>query len=225
MRKLNILSIIALAAAMFASFTFGQVGTVSAQEVPPTGVVVDYLPGQSITIVDQRGTQHQYTISSTVKILPPVRANALAVGSFVTIIAPASLSQRKQVAVGIVVHPQVPPGWNIPTVSATPPMTSTAVETFTASPTGTSLATDTAIATETPTGTQLATATDTATATATDVVLVTDTSTATETPIGMETATDTPTATATPLGGGAAGSANALIEWLRSLFQQILTSR
>jgi hypothetical protein len=45
--------VIALAAAMSASFTFGQVGTASAQEVPPTGVVVDYLPGQSITIVDQ----------------------------------------------------------------------------------------------------------------------------------------------------------------------------
>jgi hypothetical protein len=225
MRKLNILLIVALAAAMFASLAFGQVGAVSAQEVPPTGVVVDYLPGQSITIVDQNGTQHQYTISSTVKILPSARANALAVGSFVTIIAPASLSQGKQVAVGIVVHPQVPPGWNVPSMSATPSMTSTAVETFTASPTGTFLATDTAMATETPTVTQLATATDTATATVTEGVLVTDTSTATETPTGIETATDTPTATATPTGGGAAGSTNALIEWLRSLFQQILTRR
>jgi hypothetical protein len=225
MRKLNILWIIALAAAMFASFSFGQVGTVSAQEVPPTGVVVDYLPGQSITIVDQGGTQHQYTISSTVKILPPVRANALAVGSFVTIIAPASLSQGKQTAVGIVVHPHVPPGWNVPSMSATAPMTSTVVETFTASPTGTLLATHTATATETPTGTQLATDTATATETATATQLATDTATATETPTTVETPTDTPTATATPMGGGTTISTNALIEWLRSLFQQILTSR
>ncbi len=223
MRKLNILLIMALAAAMFASFTFGRVGTVSAQEVPPTGVVVDYFPGQSITVVDQSGTQHQYTISSTVKILPPGRATSLAVGSFVTIIAPASLSQGKQMAVGIVVHPHVPPGWNVPSISATAPMTATAVETFTASPTGTSLATATATATETPTGTQLAT--DTATETATGTQLATDTATATETPTTVETPTDTPTATATPIGGGTTISNNALIEWLRSLFQQILTSR
>src|SRR5512139_3568048 len=157
MRKLNILLIMALTAAMFASFTFGRMGTASAQQVPPTGVVVDYLPGQGITIVDQSGTQHQYTIASTVKILPPVRANALTVGSFVTVIAPASLSQGKQVAVGIVVHPHIPPGWNVPSTSATPPMTGTAIETFTATPTPIILATDTATATETPTGTQLAT--------------------------------------------------------------------
>jgi hypothetical protein len=215
MLRLNRLLIMALAAAMFASFTVGQVGTVSAQEVPPTGVVVEYLPGQSITIVDQSGTQHQYTISSTIKILPPGRANSLAVGSFVTIIAPASLSQGKQMAVGIVVHPQVRPGWSVPSISATPLMTSTALETSTASPT--SLATETATATETPTGMQLAT--DTATATATGTQLATDTATATETPTALGTSTDT------PIGGGTTISTNALIEWLRSLFQQILTSR
>lgn len=221
MRKLSILLFIALAAALLASFTLNQVGTVSAQEVPPTGVVVDYLPGQTITIMDQSGTQHQYTISSTVKILPPVRANALAVGSFVTVIAPASLSQGKQMAVGIVVHPQIPPGWNVPSMSATPPMTTTALETFTASPTG--LATETATATETPTGTPLAT--DTATETATGAQLATDTATATETPVAVGTITNTPTATATPIGGGTTTTTNALIEWLRALFQQILTSR
>jgi hypothetical protein len=202
MRKLNILLIIALAAAMLASFTFGHVSTVSAQEGPPTGVVLDYLPGQSITIVDQSGTQHQYTISSTLKILPPVRANALAVGSFVTIIAPASLSQGKQMAVGIVVHPHVPEGWNVPSLSATPPATSTA-DIYTSTATGTGIASVTATATETVTGTQPAT----------------DTATATETPTLVETAT------VTPMGGGTDASTHALIEWLRSLFQQILTSR
>jgi hypothetical protein len=154
MRKLKVLLVITMTAAMLSNFALTQVGTVSAQEVPPVGVVVDYLPGQSITIVDQSGTQHQYTISSTLKILPPGGANSLAVGSFVTIIAPASLNQGKQIAVGIVVHPHIPNGWNVPSLSTTP-ATSTAVETFTAIPTGTAQATDTPGATAT--GTQLAT--------------------------------------------------------------------
>ncbi len=199
MRKLNILLVIALAAAMLASFMLGHVGTVSAQEVPPTGVVVEYLPGQSITIVDQSSTQYQYAISASVRILPPVRSNALAVGSFVTIIAPASLTQGKQMAVGIVVHPHVPPGWNMPV------MTSTTPDMFTPLPTGTPPATDTTIATITPTGTQLAT----------DM--------ATETPSSVETATDTPTTTATAVGGGSALSPDAFLAWLRSLFQQVIT--
>jgi hypothetical protein len=213
MRKLNILLIAALLTAVLASITLVQVRTVSAQEVPPTGVVVEYLPGQSITVVDQNGTQHQYTISSTVKILPPVRSNALKVGSFVTIIAPASLSQGKQMAVGIVVHPHVPNGWNVTALTATPLVTSTAVETFTATAPGTAMATETG----------MPTATETATATGTQ--LATDTETATSTPTIMGTATDTAAPTATPIGGGTAASTNALIEWLRSLFQQILIRR
>jgi hypothetical protein len=211
MRKLNILFIIALAGALMASFTFGHVGIVSAQNVPPAGVVVDYLPGQSITVVDQNGTQHQYMISSTVKILPPVRAGNLAVGSFVTIIAPASLSHGKEMAVGIVVHPHVPNGWNIPSLSGTPPATSTAVETITATATATALATET----ETVTLTETVTVTP----------LATDTATATETPTSVGTAAGTATATATPVGGGTSASADTFIAWLRSLFQQILTSR
>ncbi len=221
MRKINILLVIALAAAMTASFAFGQVRTVSAQGWAPTGVVVEYNPGQSITIVDQKGNQQQYMISSNVRILPPVRANAVAVGAFVTIISPASFSRGTQMAVGIVVHPHIPPGWNVASGSGTPPVTGTAVESFTATPIGTPLPSETA--TEISTGTPLAT--DTATPTATVTQLVTDTATATETPVSVETQTDTPTATATPIVGGTAASTNALIEWLRSLFQQILTSR
>jgi hypothetical protein len=225
MRKLNILLVVALAATILASFTFDQVGTVAAQQVPPTGVVVEYLPGQSITIVDQNATQHQYTISSSVKILPPVRANALSVGSFVTIIAPASLSQGKQVAVGIVVHPHIPPGWTVPSMSATLPATSTAVESFTPLPTDTSLATETPTGMQPATDTATATVTETETATATDTLPATDTATATETPTTVETATNTATATATPTGGGTTAVTDAFIAWLRSLFQQILTSR
>lgn len=219
MRKFNILLIVALAAVTLASITFSQVGTVSAQQVPPVGVVVDYLPGQSITIVDQRGTQHQYTLASTLKILPAARANTLAAGSFVTIIAPASLTQGKEVAVGIVVHPHIPNGWNVPSLSATPTATGTALETFTATATGTALASETATAT----GTELATGT--ATATGTQPAVDTATATATETPTTIGTPTDTPTPTAVPIGDGTNASADAFIEWLRSLFQQILSSR
>jgi len=198
MRKKNVLWIIALALALVTSLTLGQVNTVSAQNFPPVGVVVDYDPGQSITIVDQQGSQHQFMLSSSLKILPPARANLLAVGSFVTIIAPNSLSNGKQVAVGIVIHPQVPNGWKIPSLSDTPLPTETSA-TFTATPPGTLVMTETvtATATETPNGT----ATTTATATAVGLL------------------TDTPTATATPLGGATTFDATSFIEWLKSLFR------
>ena len=206
MRKTNVLLIIALALALLASVALNQNSTASAQEVPPVGVVVAYDPGQSITIVDQSGNQHEYLISSSLKILPPGRADSLAVGSFVTIIAPASLDKGKQTAVGIVVHPHVPNGWNVPSGSATPFPTNTSDGTFTPTPTGTLPATETATATAT--GTPLATGTSTATATA------------------VGTSTDTPTPTATPTaGGGTTPTANSFIEWLRSLFRQILTNQ
>ena len=133
-------------------------------------------------------------LSSSLKILPPARTNLLAVGSFVTIIAPNSLSNGKQVAVGIVIHPQVPNGWKIPSLSSTPLPTETPA-TFTATPPGTLLATETVTATGTPNGT----------------------ATATVTAVGP--LTDTPTATATPLGGATTFDATSFIEWLRSLFR------
>jgi hypothetical protein len=165
MRNTKGLMIIALALALMASLTWSQVNTVSAQNTPPVGVVVDYVPEESITIVDQSGMQHQYLLSSSLRILPPGRADMLAVGSFVTIIAPASLGNGKETAVGIVIHPQVPNGWNDMLGSATPLPTNTPDGNFTATSTGTQLATETATATATTTGTPFAT--DTATATAT----------------------------------------------------------
>jgi hypothetical protein len=208
MRKLNILLVMALAVSMLAILV-SQVGAVSAQEDQPVGVVVAYIPGQSITIVDQHGIQTEYTISSTVKILPEGHSNTLGIGSFVTIIAPASIDHGKQIAVGIVVHPHVPGGWVIPTISATPLATSTAEGTMTATPIST-LPTDTA----------------TETATATGTVIATDTATATDTPTAVGTFTDTPTSTATPVSGGTTTiSTNHLIDWLASLFRQLLTSR
>jgi hypothetical protein len=211
MRKFTILIMLLLAGSFVASLAFAQVNPVAAQQESPVGVVVAYVPGQSITIADQSGALHEYMISSSLKILPPGRANALGVGSFVTIIAPASLSQGKQMAVGIVVHPNVPGGWIIPTISATPLATGTTVETQTPTPVGTLP------------GTQ--TATGTASATATGTVLATETETSTATPTVVGTITETATATPTPAGGGTAPSANALIDWLASLFRQILSSR
>jgi hypothetical protein len=203
MRKTNVLLIIAVALALLVSVTLNQVSRVSAQGVPPVGVVTAYVPGQSITIVDQSGTQHEYMISSSLKILPPGRANSLTVGSFVTIIAPASLGDEKQTAVGIVVHPHVPNGWNAPAASATPFFTGTPVGSETATPTGTVITTETATATAAPPSTETPSAT------------------------AIGTFTETPTPTASPTGGttGTPQTSNTLIEWLRSLFRQILTSQ
>jgi hypothetical protein len=226
MRKLNISMMLSLAIALLAGLIPGQVHPASAQGESPVGVVVSYIPGQSITVADQTGAQHEYMIASNVKILPPGRASSLAVGSFVTIIAPASLSQGKQTAVGIVVHPAVPGGWVVPTMSSTPVATETGVGTETATPIGTSV-TDTATPvgtlvteTATPVGT-LATDTATPTETTSATPLATDTATETPTPSMLETPTETPT----PSTGGVTISTNTLIDWLASLFRELLTSQ
>lgn len=203
MRTIKIYLILVLAATLIAAFTISKVGTVSAQQDQPVGVVVAYVPGQSITIVDQSGNQHAYMISSSLKILPPGRANSLTIGSFVTVIAPASLSQGKETAVGIVIHPHVPAGWNVPSLSATPGVSETPGGTFTATPAGTSMPTETA----TPTGTGTETASETATATVTGSPL------------------ETPTATATTMSGNNPDTTNTLVGWLMSLVRQLLPSR
>lgn len=204
MRKINIVLTIAIALALFASVAFYQVSTVSAQFNQPVGIVVAYVPGQSITVVDQQGDESEFLLAPTLRILPPGRADALAVGSFVTVIAPASVSAGKQTAVGIVIHPQIPNGWTIPSLSQTPFPTTTAAVTETITPTGT-------LTTETPTPPP-----PTETPTAVETIGVTPT----ETPPPVVILTNTPTATPTPLGGTA--NSNTFIEWLRSLFRQVL---
>jgi hypothetical protein len=178
MRKTKRLLIIAFTLAALTSAALNQIHTAAAQGLEPVGVVVAYIPGQSITIVDQSGNQHEYMISPSVRILPPPRADSLRVGSFVTIIAPASLGKGKETAVGIVVHPQVPPGWNR-ALSATPLVSNPAAGT----------ATGTSTATATPTGFANAAATETPTAFGT----ATDTSTPTATPVGGGTTITTNT--------------------------------
>lgn len=208
MRKTNILLTVALALAMVASLALNRVNTASAQGLEHVGVVVAYSPGQSITIADQQGVQHQYQLSSSLKILPPGRENSLVVGSFVTVIAPANAGNGTPLAMGIVIHPHIPPGWN---VSISP----TAVGTETPGATSTPTAVGTVSTTSTPT------AVETSTATATPPLSMTETSTATaaETAIG----TSTSTLTATPTSAGATVTTNAVIEWLRALFRQLLT--
>lgn len=204
MRRTNVFLIIALALALLASLTLNPISIVSAQNGGPVGVVVAYTPGQSITIVDQKGNQNEYMLAASLKILPPGAANSLAVGSFVTIIAPASLINGKEMAVGIVVHPHVPPGWNVPALTATPFLTGTPSGTEIASPTGTP-PTETPAISETPTPVETGTLTETPPVTP------------------SVTLTETTTPTPTPSGGGTTVTTNTFMDWLRSLLSQLLS--
>lgn len=208
MRKTKLFLLLSVALALLSGLAF-QAGSASAQEVPPVGVVVAYIPGESITIVDHQGNQHEYMLAANLQLLPPNRAQSLGVGSFVTVIAPASISAGKQTAVSIVVHPHIPNGWTVSSPSATPIETGTPVATETMTPTGTITMTETPPGIDTDTPTPIGTFTETAPVTATPV----------------ETFTNTPenTPTPTPMGGGLTAPNNTFLEWLRSLFQELLT--
>jgi hypothetical protein len=130
------------------------------------GTVTDYQPGVSITIVDKEGNLFTFLVTDQTRILPPDRANQLAVGMRVTIIAPRDVAGGRLIAQGIVVHPAGSGG------TGTPP---------------------TATETTTPTITDTPTVTDTPTATPTDTPVSTDTST--NTPTSTPTNTDTPVPT------------------------------
>ena len=210
MRRTNILLVIALALAVLASVAWNQVNTASAQEVQPVGIVVAYLPGQSITIVDEKGIQSEFAIDPSVKILPPEAVNSLKVGSFVTIIAPASISKGKQIAVGIVVKPDVPEGSKILAPSGTPLVKDTAAPKSTPAAateppkalamSATPIVKDTAVSNSTQ-------------AAATEPSKDSQKTTLTGTP--MKTFTDKSTPAVAP-------KINSLIEWLRSLLGQLL---
>ena len=72
------------------------------------GTVTAYTSGSSITIAAKDGNTYTFTLSGDTKILPAERAGQLAVGSFVTIIAPRDVAGGAAVAKGIVVHPVKP---------------------------------------------------------------------------------------------------------------------
>lgn len=197
MRKPNIVWAIALTVAVIAGLVLNQVNAVSAQGNSPVGIVITYTPGVSITIVDQNGTQTEYTLDTLVKIEPAHKADSLKVGSFVTIIAPASVDKAQQKAVGIVVHPDKPDSFKIPGWVATALIKNTPMPTEV-------LPTATPKASETPTPFMTATA-DTAT------------------PTLVETLASTPTPPATVKDSANAVKTDSFIEWLRSLFVQVLS--
>ena len=198
MRKKNIFLMVAVTLVLFAGVAFGQVNNVAAQKEGPVGIVVAYIPGQSITIVDQQGVQSEFMLDPSLKILPVGGEKSLVVGSFVTLIAPASIDKGKQIAVGIVIHPKVPDGWA-----------------KVLAPSGTPLVKNTPGATGTlPTETPKAVVTETATVP----------SDATITPTALDTSKVTPTAT--PLGGTATKVTNeSFIQWLTSLIRQVLAGQ
>jgi len=72
------------------------------------GIVTEYSAGSSITIQDKDGNTYTFTITGEIKLLPPERAGALAVGSRVTIIAPRDPASGGVIVKGIVIHPATP---------------------------------------------------------------------------------------------------------------------
>lgn len=192
MRKVNFVVAISLVLALFAGLAFHQVSAVSAQGESPVGVVVAYFPGVSITIVDVNGTQIEFKLDPSLKIEPADKAESLKVGSFVTIMAPASVDKTKKTAVGIVVHPKVPEGLKELLPTATPLVKNTPMP-------------------------------PEPTLTATPKVSETPTPVASVSPAPFETLTATATPGPVPKEDGTTVSANAFIEWLRSLFVQVLS--
>ena len=73
------------------------------------GTVTDYQPGISITIQAQDGHNYTFLLTAKTKILPIERADQLAAGVRVTIIAPRDVAGGKLIATGIVVHPTESP--------------------------------------------------------------------------------------------------------------------
>jgi Domain of unknown function (DUF5666) len=72
------------------------------------GIVTEYSAGSSITIQDKKGNTYTFALSAEIKLLPAERAGELAVGSFVTIIAPRDPASGGVTVTGIVIHPATP---------------------------------------------------------------------------------------------------------------------
>lgn len=68
------------------------------------GVVTAYTADESITIQDRKGSTYTFALSPETRLLPAGRADALAVGSLVTIIAPRDPASGGVTAKGIVIH-------------------------------------------------------------------------------------------------------------------------
>src|SRR5215208_2124386 len=69
------------------------------------GTVTEYTAGESITIQDKKGNSYSFALSTETKLLPAERAETLAVGSLVTVIAPRDPASGGVTVRGIVIHP------------------------------------------------------------------------------------------------------------------------
>jgi len=69
------------------------------------GIVIEYTANNSITIQDEHGNTYTFVIVGETKLLPAERAQTLAVGSRVTIIAPRAPATGGVTVKGIVIHP------------------------------------------------------------------------------------------------------------------------
>jgi hypothetical protein len=168
MRKLSrILFAVATVAILALAFLSPSATVSAAPEVQRVGLVVDYVPNESISIVDKDGVQYDFTIAPDLKILPADRQTMLGVGAYVTIIAPNKVPGGKSIATGIVIHPKAPDGFKILAAPATP----LSKDTPTAS-TEVSNATPVETATETPAGIETATPTPKGSETGTPVVTI-----------------------------------------------------
>jgi hypothetical protein len=203
MRTYKVLLVAALAVALLANLALAQASPAYAEESQRVGLVVDYIPGQSITIVDQANIQYQFELAALLNVLPPELAGTLKVGSYVTIIAPNKLPDGKHIAAGIVVHPKVPDGISTKVLEPIVANPTKVLEPTVERPTKVLEPT-----VENPTKVPdfTATVTETPVATATMV---------SETPTAVETVTET---TTTPK------ITTSFIEWFRMLVRQIFAN-
>lgn len=225
MKKLSLFLLLALAFGLLSNLTNAHASANPDPEVQRVGFIVAYTPNESITIVDRDGNQFTFAIAANLKIVPAHRADLLKPGAYVTIIAPNNVPGGKWIATGIVIHPQPPSSFPIPTFTFTPLPTLTPLPTETEVPT--EIPTETAVMTDTPAETPTETMTETPTETSTVVETATETAPATETATVTETSTPTETETpaVTTLSQETSQSmVTSFMEWLASLFRQFLSS-
>ena len=217
MKKISLILMIVLAIGLSSNLTSAHASPNPDPDVERVGYVVAYTPNVSITIVDRGGSQFTFALAANLKIVPAHRIDLLKPGAYVTIIAPNNVPGGKWIATGIVIHPQQPNSFPVPTFTFTPLPTETPLPTVTAAPTETSIVTETVTATST----EVFTETPTETATATETL--------TGTPTGSETPTETATVTATATETQAVTSSSetpsqtsvqSFIDWLVSLLRQ-----
>jgi len=69
------------------------------------GAVIEYVPGVKIVVQNKNGLTRTFMIDATTQILPPDRADQLAVGQQVTVVAAPSQGRKNERAIGIVILP------------------------------------------------------------------------------------------------------------------------